>query len=122
MRGAWRSISLSLSAHKMYGPEGRWRAVRRKASASDRHRAALPRRRPRARFAIGHVERAAIIGFGQAAEICVAERDAEARRLASLRDARWQGIRSVGEVYVNGSMEHRLPQNLNVRFDALPGN
>jgi len=62
-----------------------------------------------------------IVGFGQAAEICAAEGPADARRLSAIRDELLSGLKTMGGVHVNGSLTHRLPQNLNVRFDGVPG-
>jgi cysteine desulfurase len=53
--------------------------------------------------------------------LCGIERSTEAPRLAAMRDALWHGLASVGGVHLNGSMEQRLPQNLNVRFERVPG-
>jgi cysteine desulfurase len=63
-----------------------------------------------------------IVGFGKAAELAGAERDAEAVRLRALRDRLYRGITSrLTETYVNGSLEHRLPGNLNISFAFVEG-
>ena len=58
--------------------------------------------------------------MGKACEICGLEMAEESRRLAGLRDrlkdgllARLEGIR------INGSLEHRLPNNLSVSFPGI---
>ena len=46
----------------------------------------------------------------------------EAARLRRLRDRLLHGIQSqLGETYVNGSLEHRLPGNLNISFAFVEG-
>jgi cysteine desulfurase len=112
---------VSLSAHKMYGPKGvgaLW--VRRK-----------PRVRVDAVIHGGGHERGmrsgtlnvpAIAGFGKAAELARAELAEEAERLLYLRTRLFDGIRAkLSDVYVNGSMEHRLPGNLNISFAFVEG-
>jgi cysteine desulfurase len=112
---------VSMTAHKMYGPKGVG--------------ALWVRRRPRVRIdpiidggghergmRSGTLAVPLIVGFGKAAEIALAERDAEAIRLRALRDRLHRGIASqLPEVFVNGSMEHRLPGNLNISFAFVEG-
>lgn len=113
---------LSLSAHKMYGPKGIGALyVRRKA--------------PRVRLAPllhggGH-ERGMrsgtlpvhqIVGLGMAAKICHDELETEYNKTVALRDRLLAKLRAnVPEILVNGSMEHRLPGNLNVSFTYVEG-
>jgi cysteine desulfurase len=112
---------VSLSAHKMYGPKGIG--------------ALWVRRKPRVRIdplidggghergmRSGTLPVPLIVGFGKAAELAGAERDAEAVRLRALRDRLYRGITSrLTETYVNGSLEHRLPGNLNISFAFVEG-
>ncbi|MFB3127461.1 MAG: aminotransferase class V-fold PLP-dependent enzyme, partial [Candidatus Acidiferrales bacterium] len=63
-----------------------------------------------------------IVGFGAACEVAQKEMPAEMERLRGLRDRLHQGITSrLDEIYPNGSMEHRLPHNLNVSFAYVEG-
>jgi cysteine desulfurase len=111
----------SLSAHKMYGPKGVGALyVRRK-----------PRVRITAQIDGGGHERGmrsgtlnvpSIVGFGKAAELCGAEMVSEGKRLHGLRERLREGIQSqVTDTFVNGSMEHRLPGNLNISFAYVEG-
>jgi cysteine desulfurase len=111
----------SLSAHKMYGPKGVGALyVRRK-----------PRVRITAQIDGGGHERGmrsgtlnvpGIVGFGLAAELSRTEMASEAQRLLALRERLREGIQSrVSDTYVNGSMEHRLPGNLNISFAYVEG-
>jgi len=111
----------SLSAHKMYGPKGIGALyVRRK-----------PRVRITAQIDGGGHERGmrsgtlnvpSIVGFGKAAELSRTEMASEAKRLFALRERLREGIQSrVTDTYVNGSMEHRLPGNLNISFAYVEG-
>jgi cysteine desulfurase len=63
-----------------------------------------------------------IVGFGKAAELAVAEQDAEASRVLALRERLRKGIEAeLDLVQVNGSLEHRLPGNLNMSFAYVEG-
>jgi cysteine desulfurase len=118
---AARADLVSLSAHKMYGPKGVGALyVRRK-----------PRVRITAQIDGGGHERGmrsgtlnvpSIVGFGKAAELCGAEMVSEGKRLLALRERLREGIQSqVTDTFVNGSMEHRLPGNLNISFAYVEG-
>ena len=116
-----RADLVSISAHKMYGPKGIGALyVRRK-----------PRVRITAQIDGGGHERGmrsgtlnvpAIVGFGKAAEICRTDMASEAARLTKLRDRLLAGLQAqVSDTFVNGSLEHRLPGNLNISFAYVEG-
>jgi len=112
---------LSLSAHKMYGPKGVG--------------ALYVRRRPRVRIApiidggghergmrSGTLNVPGIVGMGAAAELAAREMAAESERLRALRDRLHRGLSErLDMLVVNGSMEHRLPNNLNISFAHVEG-
>jgi cysteine desulfurase len=112
---------LSLSAHKMYGPKGVGALYVSKATPPVQLRPLLDGGGHERGYRSGTLNVPGIVGFGKAAELCAAERVNESARLASLRDSLLHGLQSLGGVHVNGSLEHRLPQNLNVRFDGVAG-
>jgi cysteine desulfurase len=63
-----------------------------------------------------------IVGFGKAAEICRLEMAAESARTMALRDRLNDKLHAeLDELYINGSMEHRLPGNLNISFAYVEG-
>ncbi len=111
----------SVSAHKMYGPKGVG--------------ALYVRRRPRVRLVpqmhgggherglrSGTLNVPGIVGFGKAAAIALAERDVEAGRVLALRERLRERISAgLDLLSVNGSLEHRLPGNLNVSFAYVEG-
>ena len=112
----------SLSAHKMYGPKGVGALYVR-------------RRNPRVLLAplidggghergmrSGTLNVTGIVGFGKAAELCRQEMASEGERLRRLRDRLNERLHGkLDEIYVNGSMEHRLPHNLNISFAYVEG-
>ncbi|MGC8793503.1 MAG: cysteine desulfurase family protein, partial [Bryobacteraceae bacterium] len=58
-----------------------------------------------------------IVGFGEACTICQREMEQEARRLGELRDRLLARLtKELDGVVVHGSMDKRLPNNLNLSF------
>ncbi|MES1157714.1 MAG: IscS subfamily cysteine desulfurase [Haliangium ochraceum] len=116
-----RADLVALSAHKMYGPKGVG--------------ALYVRRKPRVRLTAvidggghergmrsGTLNVPAIVGFGKAAEIAAAEMPAESARIFAMRERLRKGIEArVSDTFVNGSLEHRLPGNLNISFAYVEG-
>ena len=63
-----------------------------------------------------------IVGFGRAAEIRRQEMGSEHPRLEALRNRLRDGLlQALDGVSINGSMAHRLPNNLNVSFAGVEG-
>ncbi len=113
---------LSLSGHKIYGPKGVGVLyVRRKG----------PRVQLTAQIDGGGHERGmrsgtlnvpGIVGLGEACAIAQAEMPAESKRMAYMRDKLKDKLTSaLDEVYINGTMESRLPNNLNISFAFVEG-
>ncbi|MGP0073999.1 MAG: IscS subfamily cysteine desulfurase [Bryobacteraceae bacterium] len=113
---------MSLSGHKMYGPKGVGALyVRRKG----------PRVQITAQMDGGGHERGmrsgtlnvpGIVGLGEACALCQAEMAEESKRMAYLRDKLKDKLQSaLDETYINGTMEHRLPNNLNISFAYVEG-
>lgn len=110
---------ISVSAHKLYGPKGVG--------------ALIVRRRPGLRLSpqmdggghesgmrSGTLNVPAIVGFGEACALCAAEMDEAAARVRGLRDRLIERLKDgAGDLVINGSMEHRLPNNLNVAFPGV---
>jgi cysteine desulfurase len=63
-----------------------------------------------------------IVGFGEAAALAQREMPDESQRLRHLRDKLRNKLESeLDEVFINGTMEHRLPHNLNISFAYVEG-
>ena len=64
-----------------------------------------------------------IVGLGKAAELAKDDlTNGEVERVRALRDRLWAGLQAgLDELYLNGSWEHRLPNNLNVSFAYVEG-
>lgn len=115
---------LAFSGHKMYGPKGIGALY-------------VCNRRPRIKLNAqidggghelgmrsGTLNVPAIVGFGKAAEIAVAEMENQAFRLGQLRNQLEEALlNKLEEVYVNGHVEQRLSHVSNLSFrhvDAEP--
>ena len=110
---------LSISGHKVYAPKGIG--------------ALYVRRRPRARLLAeisgGGQERGMrsgtlpvplVVALGEAADVAAEGLALEGEKLAVLRARMLTRLQdSLDGVFVNGSMEHRVPGNLNVGFNGV---
>jgi cysteine desulfurase len=110
---------LSISAHKAYGPKGVGALyVRDGIDIAPTIDGGGHERGKRS----GTLNVPGIVGLGRACEICHEEMPQESCRIAGLRTRLYEKIKAgLGEVYVNGSMEHRLPGNLNTSFAGIDG-
>ncbi len=63
-----------------------------------------------------------IVGLAKACELAMKNYEAEARQIAALRDKLQAGILAAcPNVRVNGDLDHRLPNTLNVSFEYIEG-
>ena len=69
----------------------------------------------------GTLNTAGIVGCGAAARLAAGRIDTEVARLAELRDGLLRGLLAVGDVQVNGSLTHRLPNNAHVAVAGCDG-
>jgi cysteine desulfurase len=113
---------MSVSAHKMYGPKGIGALYVRRRNPRVRLSAQMDGGGHEFGMRSGTLNVPAIVGFGEACAICGREMAAEATRVAGLRDRLKTQIEAgLDRVHVNGSMEHRLPGNLNMSFELVDG-
>src|SRR5438067_5496669 len=113
---------VSISAHKMYGPKGVGALYVRRKSPRVQLSPIIDGGGHERGMRSGTLNVPGIAGLGKACAICDEEMPQESPRLAGLRDRLRDKIMSgLDEVYINGSMEHRLPQNLNISFAYVEG-
>ena len=111
---------MSLTAHKTYGPKGVGALyVRRK-----------PRVRLEAQMHGGGHERGMrsgtlpthqIVGMGEAYRIAKAQMQEDNAHAARLQKRLLDGLKEIEQVFINGSLERRVPQNLNMSFNYVEG-
>jgi cysteine desulfurase len=117
------SIDLaSLTAHKIYGPKGVGALYVRRRNPRVQLAAQIDGGGHERGMRSGTLNVPGIVGFGEACAICRREMEEESARLRRLRDRLAARLLSeLDEVYINGSMEHRLPNNLNMSFAYVEG-
>ena len=112
----------SISAHKMYGPKGTGALYVRRKNPSVQISAIIDGGGHERGMRSGTLNVPGIVGLGKACAIATEEMPHESCRLAGLRNRLKDRIMSrLDECYINGSMEHRLPGNLNVSFAHVEG-
>ena len=110
---------MTLSAHKLYGPQG--------IGALALRRAVRPLMRPlvlgggqEQGLRSGTVPTPLAVGFGAAAAVARTDMDGEAVRLTHLRDRLLDRLRAAGlPLHLHGDPIRRLPGNLNFRIDHI---
>ncbi|MBI3279967.1 MAG: IscS subfamily cysteine desulfurase [Acidobacteria bacterium] len=112
----------SISAHKIYGPKGVGALYVRRRNPRVQLTAQMDGGGHERGMRSGTLNVPGIVGLGAAAEICRTGMAEETARLRQMRD--WLKDRllsELDEVFINGSLEHRLPNNLNMSFAYVEG-
>jgi cysteine desulfurase len=113
---------LAISAHKIYGPKGVGALYVRRRNPRVQLSAIIDGGGHERGMRSGTLNVTGIIGLGKACEIAQKEMPQEAERLRGLRDRLKAGLEAkLDEVFINGSWEHRLPNNLNMSFAYVEG-
>ena len=112
----------SISGHKMYGPKGTGALYVRHKNPSVQISAIIDGGGHERAMRSGTLNVPGIVGLGKACAIATEEMPHESCRLAGLRNRLKDRIMNrLDGCYINGSMEHRLPGNLNVSFADVEG-
>ena len=111
---------MSLSSHKVYGPKGMG--------------ALYVRRNPQVKVAAqihggghergmrsGTLATHQIVGMGEAFKLAAQQWQEESHRIVSLRQRLWDGIRTLGDVQLNGHPQQRVGGILNIAFSGVEG-
>jgi cysteine desulfurase len=114
---------VSVSGHKIYGPKGIGALYVRRGRPRIRLEPILFGGGQERGIRSGTHAVHQIVGLGKAAELSVdALTNGEMERVKGLRDRLWDDLRAnIDELYLNGSWEHRLPNNLNASFAYCEG-
>jgi cysteine desulfurase len=113
---------LSISAHKIYGPKGVGALYVRRRNPRLQLSSIIDGGGHERGMRSGTLNVTGIIGLGKACELAQQEMPEESKKMRALRDRLRAGLEAkLDEVYINGSMEHRLPNNLNMSFAYVEG-
>jgi cysteine desulfurase len=113
---------LAITAHKIYGPKGVGALYVRRRNPRVQLAAIIDGGGHERGMRSGTLNVPGIVGLGAACEIAQKEMATESVRLAKLRDRLKTGLEAkLDEVFINGSLEHRLPNNLNMSFAYVEG-
>ena len=112
---------MSFTAHKLYGPKG----IGALYINSNNPKAKLAQRlfggSQEGSIKPGTLNVPAIVGFGKAIEICEDEMMKDYEHTINLRDRFYKNVKSnLDGIFINGSMNARLPNNLNFFVDGIP--
>jgi cysteine desulfurase len=112
----------SLTGHKIYGPKGVGALYVRRRNPRVLLTPIIDGGGHERGMRSGTLNVPAIVGFGKACEIAKQEMAAESARIQALRDRLNARLHAgLDELYINGSMDHRLPGNLNISFAYVEG-
>ncbi len=111
---------MSLASHKTYGPKG----------IGALYVCRKPRVRLEAQMHGGGHERGMrsgtlpthqVVGMGEAFRIAKAEMAQDNAKARALQKRLLNGLKDVEQVFINGNLEHRVAQNLNMSFNFVEG-
>jgi len=112
----------SITGHKLYGPKGSGALYVRRKNPRVQLVPIIDGGGHERGMRSGTLNVPGIVGLGKACALAMEEMPEESKKLAGLRDRLKDSIMSrLDEVYINGSVEHRLPGNLNISFAYVEG-
>ncbi|MDQ1469871.1 MAG: cysteine desulfurase [Bryobacterales bacterium] len=113
---------MSITAHKLYGPKGVGALYVRRKNPRVQLTAQMDGGGHERNMRSGTLNVPGIVGLGEACAIAQREMPEEMTRMRYLRDRLKTKLEAgLDEVFINGSMEHRLPHNLNMSFLYVEG-
>ena len=113
---------MSITAHKIYGPKGVGALYVRRKNPRVQVSPIIDGGGHERGMRSGTLNVPGIVGLGKACAIATEDMAQESCKLAGLRNRLKDKIMGrLDEVYINGTMEHRLPGNLNISFAYVEG-
>lgn len=113
---------MAFTAHKMYGPKGVGALFVNRKNPRVKVTSQLDGGGHERGMRSGTLNVPGIVGFGKAAEICGQDMSTDSERLSALRDKLESNlISNLEEVYINGSVENRMPHVTNLSFKHVEG-
>lgn len=117
----WSAVPIdlmSVSAHKIHGPQGIGALIVRDGLAS---RLAVQMHGGGQERGLrgGTLPLPQIVGCGEACQLARSSMALDSERIRALRDRLWTGLSALGGVVLNGDAERRVPHHLNVSFRGI---
>lgn len=113
---------LAATAHKIYGPKGIGFIYVRQRNPKVEIKIQMDGGGHERGMRSGTLPVPLIVGLAEAARLCSEKRDVETKRLRSMRDELLDKITTaLPDTIINGSLDHRLPHNINFSFPNVEG-
>ena len=112
---------MAFSSHKLYGPKGVGALYVRRRNPRVKLVAQIDGGGHEKGMRSGTLNVSGTVGFGKACEICKDDLEKDALNISRLRDKLEYALLNVGDVYINGSKTHRLPNTTNLSFKNVDG-
>ena len=113
---------MAFTSHKMYGPKGVGALFVNRKNPRVKVTAQMDGGGHERGMRSGTLNVPGIVGFGKACELSAQEMEKDAAHVSALRDRLENALKgNLEEVYVNGSVENRMPHVSNVSFKHVEG-
>jgi cysteine desulfurase len=112
---------MAFSSHKIYGPKGIGALYVRRKNPRVKLIAQIDGGGHERGMRSGTLNVPGIVGFGKACEICMNEIEKDSQQVQKFRDKLENALLNLGDVYINGSKQYRLPNVSNLSFKNVEG-
>ncbi len=108
---------MSLSSHKIYGPKGIGALYVRRRNPKVKLQPLIQGGGHERGWRSGTLNVPGIVGFGKAVQLAERNREQRIEHVESLQNQLWERLQDeLDEIVLNGDIDHRLPNNLNISF------
>ena len=110
---------MAFSAHKMYGPKGVGALYVRRKNPRVKVTAQMDGGGHERDMRSGTLNVPGLLGLVKHVNCCILEMENDSQRITKLRDRLEIALLKLEEVFINGSINHRLPHVTNLSFKYL---
>ena len=112
---------MSLTGHKIYAPKGIGALYVRRRNPRVQLAAQMHGGGHERGMRSGTLYTPQIVGFAEAVDLALANRESETARISGLRDRLWHQLQTLDGIHLNGHPTQRLPGNLNISIENIDG-